>query len=120
MDEQDHPLRRSSDAVQDIILGQLNEHTKQIGAISDRMARYELSVEQLASAVKDGADALKLLTDELRSMRPAQDLYKDLMSVGRVLRWLVENTKVIVIAGAVVMVVLKSDTLVPLIIKALQ
>lgn len=117
MDNQDHPMRRSTDQVQEIILDQLQEHSKQIGTINDRMARYELSVEQLANAVRDGATALTNLANELREMRPAQDLYKDLMSVGRVLNWLVNNTKVIVIAAACVMVVLKSDTLVQLIMK---
>ena len=95
------------------------EHLAMTKAIATRQDQYEASIERLNNGMLEGAKALQNLTDKLDVFAPLFETYSDLRATGRVIKWFMDNAKFLLVSGACVALILKADTIIPLITKAL-
>jgi hypothetical protein len=93
------------------------EHLEFIEQIAARQDKYESSIDRLNTGMIKGAASLDALTEKLSHIAPLMDTYRDLQGAGRVIKWLMDNTKVLLIGAGCIALILKADTLLPLVTK---
>ncbi len=110
-DDQNHPCRRHAD--------RLDNLEKRTTHIETRQDGFERDVAVVAKGLQEGAEALRELTRTIERVLPLVETYEDVKGFGRVIAFLVKNAKTIIVTGGCVLVALKSEVVLPAILKAL-
>jgi len=87
--------------------------------LAERQTSYENSISTLTKGLSDASHALSELSQQLKGIAPMVQTYSDLQGFGRVIGWIVGNSKQVMIFVAAIAMIAKSDTLMPILLKLL-